>query len=369
MMTNMSKANFFVRTEQDNVKDDDEGDDKSNHNSGGKAKRINMIINLSTSEKSSLTLAQMEETLHELERKYLLTGVEKINVLFLVYSDNIERDKVFNNGNINFWIIDTLAKQLIIYEDQPEDFDGLKCEIEKHLDDIYNGKAAYQKRRYVRGLRSVSKNMSGSYGIDENLQTRRFIPYITIFIMLINIVVFAVLETMGSTESAPFMIQHGSSYTEYIFSRNEYYRLFTCMFLHFGIAHLSSNMIALLLIGSEVERLYGRLRFVVIYLMTGLVGSVLSEAINFMTSKNVVSAGASGAIYGIQGALMILVFRYRDTNKSKIFRIVLMLLFLIMIGRTTENVDNYAHLGGFISGVICGQLFIMGDQMEVKRKE
>ncbi len=363
MLTNVLNAKFFVKAEPGKNEDDGKSDDKT--------KKINMIIYLSTSERNSLTLTQMEEIIYGLERKYLLTGTEELNVLYLIYSDNIERDKALNNGNIKFWIIDVLAKQLIIYEDQPEDFDGLKSEIENQLNDEYNGKTGYQyqKRRYNEGLKSISNNMSGNYGTNENLSLRRFIPYVTILIMLINIIIFAILESIGSTEDALFMIRHGAAYTELIFGHNEYYRLFTCMFLHFGIVHLCSNMVALLLIGSEVERLYGRLRYMVIYVITGLAGSILAEAINYMNSKNVVSAGASGAVYGIQGALMILVFRYRNEKKSKVYKILLMLLFLIVIGRTTENVDNYAHLGGFVSGVICGKLFILGDKMEVESKE
>ena len=75
---------------------------------------------------------------------------------------------------------------------------------------------------------------------------------------------------------------------------------------------------------------------------------------NYLTSKAVVSAGASGAIYGIQGALMVLVFANRKEKGSRMYKMLVMLLMLLVLGRVTENVDNYAHLGGFITGLLCG---------------
>ena len=320
MATNLSEVRIFL-------KKDDEEDGRS---------RIRMIITVSTAVKHPLSLPKLEEMARGLERKYLLTGTGSVEILFLVFSDNIERDKSFSEGDIRFWLVDTLTRRLIIFEDQPDDFDHIKSELELMI----AGKISYEKEN--RGI--LQRDQNGNV----------FIPYLTILIMLINITVFVILERLGSTEDPGFMLKHGASYTERVFGEHEFYRLFTCMFLHFGISHLLSNMFALWFIGGEVERLFGRGKFLLIYFFTGLCASILSEVMNYLTSKAVVSAGASGAIYGIQGALMVLVFANRKEKGSRMYKMLVMLLMLLVLGRVTENVDNYAHLGGFITGLLCG---------------
>ena len=304
--------------------------------------KVFVIGCISTAVKNSLTVEQLENVAAQIERKMLLTGGRQVEILYLIYSDNIERDKVFNTSRIQCWLIDVLAGQLMIFEDQPYEFDGLRKQIQESLEMIRT------QRQY-----------QGAEGVHYQQNNTIYIPIVTILLILCNTIIFFILESRGSTENAIFMMEHGATYSKLVFDGKEYYRLFTSMFLHFGIVHLANNMFALWFIGGEVERMHGHLKYLVIYLLSGLAGNYLSAVFSYISDRMEVSAGASGAVYGILGALLVLVLKYGRNGNSKIYKMVVVLFFLVMAGQRTGNVDNIAHLGGFIAGVILGFLFML----------
>lgn len=105
------------------------------------------------------------------------------------------------------------------------------------------------------------------------------------------------------------MLQHGAMYLPFVIENGEYYRMFTCMFLHFGFSHLMNNMIMLFLLGNVLEEELGWWKYVILYLASGLGGNILSAWNDLHTGVYAVSAGASGAIFGIIGALIFLVLK------------------------------------------------------------
>ena len=130
-------------------------------------------------------------------------------------------------------------------------------------------------------------------------------PSITYIIIGICVFLFIMMYIFGNgSESTSTLIKFGANY-DLLTKSGEYYRLFTCMFLHIGIWHLLCNMYSLYIIGKEIENLYGKSKYLVIYVLSGLCGSILSIAF----SHNTISAGASGAIFGLLGALLY--FGYR----------------------------------------------------------
>ena len=116
-----------------------------------------------------------------------------------------------------------------------------------------------------------------------------------LLMVVINIVVFIVLEIMGSTTDTLFMVRHGAMYEPLVTQQGEYYRLFTCMFLHFGVQHLFYNMLLLIFVGDMLEKVAGKIRYLLIYLGGGLLGNFLSMMVAEKTGNFAVSAGASGA--------------------------------------------------------------------------
>ena len=92
----------------------------------------------------------------------------------------------------------------------------------------------------------------------------------TVALIVINAAVFFILTLFGDTEDALFMLQHGAMYEPYIIDGHEYYRIFTCIFLHFGISHLLNNMVLLGALGWNLELEIGKIRFLIIYLGSGI---------------------------------------------------------------------------------------------------
>lgn len=175
----------------------------------------------------------------------------------------------------------------------------------------------------------------------------------TVAVIVINIAVFFILSLFGDTEDAVFMLQHGAMYEPMVMQDHEFYRIFTSMFLHFGISHLLNNMVLLGALGWNLELEIGKIRFLVIYLISGLGGNFLSLYHGISTETYVVSAGASGAIFGLMGALLYVVI----ANRGRLGRlsgrgILIMVILSLYFGLTSSGVDNWAHIGGLVSGFV-----------------
>lgn len=183
---------------------------------------------------------------------------------------------------------------------------------------------------------------------------------LTIILTVINVIMFFVLSFGGMTEDALYMLENGAMYVPYVIENGEYYRLFTSMFLHFGFSHLLNNMVTLVIIGRNVEPVVGKVRFFIIYFLSGLGGNILSFAGELISGDYAVSAGASGAIFGLTGALLALTIIYRGRVGQVTSRdMVIMIVLSLYIGFTSQGVDNLAHIGGLVCGFIV-TLFVVG---------
>ena len=181
-------------------------------------------------------------------------------------------------------------------------------------------------------------------------QNRRT-PVVTFLLIAISILIFLLMTLMGGSTNVNTLLKFGAMYRP-LFAAGEYWRLVTPLFLHIGLLHLMFNMYALLVLGSVVEQIYGSTRFLYLYLISGIGGAVGSAL--FSTA---VSAGASGAIFGVAGVALIVGYRYRNriasNFKSIVGRgIVPFVLFNLAYGALNRGIDNYAHLGGLITGAV-----------------
>ena len=172
-------------------------------------------------------------------------------------------------------------------------------------------------------------------------------PLITNIIILTCTLYFIlmVFNTNGDL-SALNLLKYGANYQSYI-QAGEWYRLFSCIFLHASIIHLLLNMYALKIIGSQLESYLGKLRYVVVFIISGLIGSLFSA----IFTKSV-SVGASGAIFGVLGSLLYFAYHYRLILGSSLkYEILPVVLFNLIIGLFIPGVDIYAHAGGLIGGI------------------
>ena len=179
----------------------------------------------------------------------------------------------------------------------------------------------------------------------------------TILLAAINVIVFFILTSQGMTEDGLFLLEHGAMYVPRIMEDEEYYRLFSSMFLHFGFEHLMNNMVTLVLLGWNLEIEIGKFKFLVIYSLSGLGGNFLSAWYEVWTADYSISAGASGAIFGVIGALLYVAMRNRGRIGDISGRgIVFMIILSLYYGFTSSGVDNLAHIGGLITGFVLGIL-------------
>lgn len=194
-----------------------------------------------------------------------------------------------------------------------------------------------------------NKNKSDAKQAEEVFKEK--VPYVTYTLIGINILIFILMYIFGSgSEDLATLVNFGALNKLYVVNAHEYYRLITSAFLHIGILHLVLNMYALYILGKEIENYYGKLKYIFIYLISTIVGSLLS--LIFMSS-NTISAGASGAIFGLMGALLYFGYHYRAMLNNAITKQILPLILLnLVIGFMISGINNFAHIGGLIGGLV-----------------
>lgn len=190
---------------------------------------------------------------------------------------------------------------------------------------------------------------------------------VNLTIVAANIIMFIALSLIGDTEDPVFMIRHGANYTTAVLEGGHYYRLVTCMFLHFGAEHLVYNMLVLIFMGDVLEKEAGKMKYLLIYFIGGIAGNVLSIWSDWRVGKATVSAGASGAIFAIVGALLWIVLRnhgrLEDYSGKRLF---LMAGLSVAEGLTIRGVDNWAHIGGMATGFLLAMILYRKKRVSYK---
>ena len=184
---------------------------------------------------------------------------------------------------------------------------------------------------------------------------RRTWPVATLVILGINVVVFLILTFAGGSTNTDVLLDFGASFSPY-FRRGEYWRLVMPMFLHIGWLHLIVNSYALFLLGPILERVYGCGRFALLYVAAGMGSSALSMSL----SRNV-AAGASGAIFGIAGAMLVAGYLHRNAIPRHWGRafgrgILPFIVLNLIFGFSVRGIDYWGHLGGLLTGMVLAAL-------------
>ncbi|MDO5674476.1 MAG: rhomboid family intramembrane serine protease [bacterium] len=181
--------------------------------------------------------------------------------------------------------------------------------------------------------------------------------FVTPTLVVVNLLIFAAMVATGVDMLQPdgrMVISWGANFGPYT-TNGQWWRLLSSMFLHFGILHVGLNMWALYYSGRVVERLFGNGRFALLYLIAGLSGSIASLLWNPMVN----SAGASGAIFGVYGALLAFMLDRRNQVPKAIMKeqrlgVLIFILYSLGFGLRQEGIDNAAHIGGLAGGLIMG---------------
>lgn len=190
-----------------------------------------------------------------------------------------------------------------------------------------------------------AKNTRDARQAEDVFTTKK--PVVTYLFIITNVLSFLAMYLFGNgSQDIATLLKFGANYRPFVLD-GEVWRLFTCAFLHIGVLHLIVNMYALYVIGPQLENFFGKWKYLCIYFISAISGSLLS--ITFSTR---VSAGASGAIFGLLGALLYFGYHYRvylgNIMKSQIIPIILLNL---GIGFIVSGIDNAAHIGGLVAGI------------------
>ena len=178
----------------------------------------------------------------------------------------------------------------------------------------------------------------------ENILFMMKNPVITYFLIFINIFIF-LLQCLSEEVTSDFAV-----YNYGVIVNHEYYRIITGMFLHANVVHLAFNMYALYILGKQLESFLGKFKYIIVYLGSGIFGSLLSLAIN---SGIVVGVGASGAIFGLIGSILCFGYYYRIYLGQVIrSQIMPLLVFNLAIGFMISSIDVFAHIGGLVGGYL-----------------
>jgi membrane associated rhomboid family serine protease len=222
-----------------------------------------------------------------------------------------------------------MATEAITSPDEPKTKDDCASEMDKSLN-----------------LHNIAKRIA------ENEITPKSSAVLPWILLCVNIIVLGLMYLDGYAHDPMTAMRFGAIVPHRILNGGEYYRLFTAMFVHFGIYHLMMNAVGLLIFGTRVERYVGPVYFLLIYVLSGLCGSAFSL---FLTQRY--AAGASGAIYGLVGAVFSFTRITRQTmDQLSDYVMLIYILVGMAMGFAAPQIDNFGHIGGLLSGLALGAL-------------
>ncbi len=271
-------------------------------------------------------------------------------LFLLIPAGPIGHTEVFNSNDA-YWIIDNYNKRLMVYENPCDEFNALRGPLENIVTDSdISSVFSYQ---------NTERNSLSPRNFSYYIKKLNVTPANSV-IVLINIFVF-VLTILFSVTGTADLVSLGSIGWESFFVNHQYYRLITSMFLHSGISHITNNMLVLIMLGTYLEKSVGSISYVIIYTLSGIIGSFTSLFYYHNSGYIINSVGASGCILGIVGALLFIIIKFHGKAEGLSFRQIIFIAFISIYGGiATSGVDNAAHIGGFIGGfIVCMLIELM----------
>ena len=190
---------------------------------------------------------------------------------------------------------------------------------------------------------------------------------VTSGLMIINIIIFVIMTLNGGSESIENLIKFGAN-SKSLVANGQWWRLFTASFIHIGFFHILFNMYFLNSLGPLFENMFGSVRFLIIYLIAGVFGNLLSFAFG---SPYTASAGASTSLYGMLGLAIGLMVTYKNDEIVRSFgaSFISVVVINIIYSLIAPGVGIYGHLGGFIAGFLLAGIFpIWGRDIATSRR-
>ena len=271
------------------------------------------------------------------ENTFLLRGYRKVNTIFLILTDRPYGYKDFSDGSFLFWVADLYSERLISFMDNDTQFNHIRSAVESAI-------TTPEKKSFRIKNRKVRKFLSS--------------PFITIALIIANVLLFVYTDMiLNALDKTIFYLQY-ANISSATLAHKQFYRLFTSTFMHFDISHLVGNMFSLFIIGYQLEPVMGHIKYIILYLISGIGASVCSALYFTSTEIPAIAMGASGAIFGIFGAYITYALLGKMEKQTISYpRLIIAAFLMLFNGMQQEAVDNAAHLGGVIIGSIIAYIY------------
>lgn len=285
-----------------------------------------------------VTPAQYEHILQQIRENVSRSYQSQPRYLSLIFTRFPDRVKHLCSipGEDVHWIVDLSANRLMIYETQSNAFTAIKSLLEQLLgeEELLNRKVA-----------------SGN------------IPFrmMNTIIVGINMMAYIITHFTGAFGGEQQMYVKGALSWYYVTQYKEYYRILTAMFMHSDLSHIFNNMLVLVFIGATLEQAVGKIKYLFIYFGAGILAGIASISYNMWKESAALyelgnltfSIGASGAIFGVVGAVFYIMLinkgRLKDMNTRQM---VIFLILSLYGGIANAQIDQAAHVGGFVAGLV-----------------
>ena len=316
--------------------------------------------------------------------------------LYLLVSEEEESVHRLFQGQDCFWRIIPSRRCLMVFETSDQSFLELRKPLEQIFPGISNSNDRYGQQQGNENRQNNGNWQNGNrqWQGNENRQngnrqwqnngnwqqqnngswqnTQRYrsnfnwnalktqkLPWCNIIIIVLNVLVFLYTDLFAYSQNDA-IVNAGALSWYAVLEQGQWYRLLTCMFLHSNLEHIFNNMLILGYVGSCLEEKIGSIRYGILYLASVILAGCASMGYNMLQNDNVVSIGASGAIFGVIGAMLFVVLARRNEEDCYTVRqIAVMAVLSLYGGLTSQGVDNAAHFGGFIAGFILAWILTM----------
>ena len=278
-------------------------------------------------EQLNFDIYKTKSIVRQIKKKAFLFGSNTLSILLNV-GDNVKKD--VTDKHVDIEIVDSIDC-LSNGESISSLFPEIKNDVIEANDDM---------DFFINVTNDINNQTEKKNKLYEKTFKKKTIV-VTYALIAINILVY-LLSLFNIINVSSFWMESES------FKNGGYYRAFTAMFFHWDVIHLACNMYSLYIIGTQIENVMGKYKFLFIYIISGIIGCLLSGVVNASS----VSAGASGAIFGLMGAMIYFGYHYRlylgQALKSQIIPIVILNLF---ISFAIPNIDAFGHIGGLVGGL------------------
>lgn len=271
---------------------------------------------------------RLNQSLGEPESRNEMEESPQKDVLNLVIGAHSSEALEYCKSKSNCWYLDKVDRKIYLFDNQISDFNNLRKDLEKWIE-----------QKGIEFPKEIQANTVKSFSVPA------FIISIVCFVMFI-LFSFGVLDPQDMVLNIFTLVQD-----------NEWYRLLTYSLSHTGVAHLMMNLLMLNVISPYTEKYYGKVIYVLGYLISGVVAGLFSMAYSNYFQNYYSTLGASGAIYGLVGmTLFSVIMNWRQFNNSFWGRLIFAIVIVLLGGLTSSGVDHFAHIGGFLSGFAFGAI-------------